>query len=105
MTLGDTRRLRCCHDPCRHELPADPRLSGDVEDTAKTVAGAIGRGDGERVAGTGRLIEISPRVNGKPAIALRTELDALPIREATKAPFGRTLRRCTAAGTTYTWRR
>ncbi len=71
----------------RHELHAAPRLSGDEEDTAKTVAGAIGRGDGERVAGTGRLIEISPRVNGKPAIALRTELDALPIREATKAPW------------------
>lgn len=67
----------------RHELHADPRVTGDEEDTAKTLASAIGLGDGERVADTGRLIRVTRPGEDQPAIALRTELDALPIEEAT----------------------
>lgn len=71
----------------RHELHADPRVTGDEEDTAKTLASAIGLGDGERVAETGRLIWVTGPDDGRAAIALRTELDALPIMEATDVPW------------------
>lgn len=67
----------------RHELHADPRVSGDEEDTAKTLASAIGLGDGERVAGTGRLIRVMEPDESRDAIMLRTELDALPMLETT----------------------
>ncbi|MFE3172502.1 M20 family metallopeptidase [Amycolatopsis sp. NPDC059090] len=64
----------------RHRIHADPRVSGDEDDTARTVAAALG--EGERVAKTGRLIEISAPHPG-PAVALRAELDALPVVERT----------------------
>ncbi|MGV9294109.1 M20 metallopeptidase family protein [Amycolatopsis sp. NPDC003676] len=64
----------------RHRIHADPRASGDEDDTARTVAAALG--EGERVAKTGRLIEISAPHPG-PAVALRAELDALPVVERT----------------------
>ncbi|MBN9740614.1 amidohydrolase [Amycolatopsis sp. A1MSW2902] len=64
----------------RHRIHADPRASGDEDDTARIVAAALG--DGERVAKTGRLIEIAAPHPG-PAVALRAELDALPVIERT----------------------
>ncbi|GAA1021644.1 MULTISPECIES: M20 metallopeptidase family protein [Amycolatopsis] len=64
----------------RHRIHADPRVSGDEDDTARLVAAALG--EGERVAKTGRLIEISAPHPG-PAVALRAELDALPVVERT----------------------
>ena len=82
-----TRRELPAATALRHELHADPRLSGDEEDTAKTVASALGLGDGQRVAHTGRLIEVSPGAADRKAIALRTELDALPMLETTAAPW------------------
>jgi amidohydrolase len=76
----------------RHRLHAAPRLSGDEEDTADQLCAAIGlpgpRGDGERVAGTGRLLRLGP-VDG-PSVALRAELDGLPLAEATGLPFAAT---------------
>ncbi|WP_033293435.1 M20 metallopeptidase family protein [Amycolatopsis jejuensis] len=69
----------------RHRLHADPRGSGDEEDTARIVAAAIG-GDAERVASTGRLIEL-PGEHPGPAVALRAELDALPVDERTGVPW------------------
>jgi amidohydrolase len=68
----------------RHRLHADPRLSGDEADTAAEVAAALGAGPGEAVAGTGRVVRIG---GDGPAIALRAELDALPIVERTGAPW------------------
>ncbi|MFB9928926.1 M20 family metallopeptidase [Amycolatopsis halotolerans] len=64
----------------RHRIHADPRVSGDEDDTARLVAAALG--EGEQVAKTGRLIEISAPHPG-PAVALRAELDALPVVERT----------------------
>ncbi|WP_116202217.1 M20 metallopeptidase family protein [Amycolatopsis circi] len=64
----------------RHRIHADPRASGDEDDTARIVAAALG--EGERVAKTGRLIQISAAHPG-PAVALRAELDALPVIERT----------------------
>jgi amidohydrolase len=49
------------------------------------VAAALGSPDAAVVAGTGRLIRIGPLAG--PAIAIRAELDALPIAEATGAPW------------------
>ncbi len=64
----------------RHRLHADPRVSGDEADTAAEVVRALGAGPGEPVATTGRVVRIG---GGGPAIALRAELDALPIAERT----------------------
>ncbi|MET9260186.1 M20 family metallopeptidase [Amycolatopsis sp. NPDC004079] len=64
----------------QHRIHADPRVSGDEDDTARLVAAALG--EGEQVAKTGRLIEISAPHPG-PAVALRAELDALPVVERT----------------------
>ena len=76
--LGDAVALR-------HELHAEPRLSGDELDTAARVVAAIGAGEGRRVAGTGRLLEIAGGA-GRPVV-LRTELDALPLVERSGAPW------------------
>jgi amidohydrolase len=64
----------------RHRLHAEPRLSGDEDDTAEAVRAAIGVA-GDRVAGTGRLLRLGP--SDGPAVVLRAELDGLPLREET----------------------
>ncbi|HEY2064168.1 MAG TPA: amidohydrolase [Amycolatopsis sp.] len=66
----------------RHRLHADPRGSGDEDDTARVVAAALGLGEGERVAKTGRLIRV-PGEHPGPPVALRAEMDALPVIERT----------------------
>jgi amidohydrolase len=76
--LGDAVRLR-------HDLHADPELSGSEHRTAARVAAALEDGDAPPVAGTGRLVRIGPRRG--PCIAIRAELDALPIVEQTGAPW------------------
>jgi amidohydrolase len=62
----------------RHRLHAEPRLSGDEDDTADAVVAAIDL-PAERVATTGRLLRIGPPTG--PAVVLRAELDALPLTE------------------------
>jgi amidohydrolase len=69
----------------RHALHAEPTVSGDEEATAVRVVEAIGAGPGRVVAGTGRIVEVTG--GDGDAIALRTELDALPITERTGAPW------------------
>jgi amidohydrolase len=70
----------------RHAVHADPRGSGDEEDTARLVTAALGAGDGTRVAKTGRAIRL-PGTSAGPAVALRAELDALPVLEGTGVPW------------------
>jgi amidohydrolase len=70
----------------RHAVHADPRGSGDEEDTARLVTAALGAGDGIRVAKTGRAIRLPGAADG-PAVALRAELDALPVLEGTNVPW------------------
>jgi amidohydrolase len=65
----------------RHELHAWAEPSGAEHRTAATIAAALGASDAEAVAETGRLIRIG-NPHG-PCIALRAELDALPITEQT----------------------
>ncbi|HEX7374344.1 MAG TPA: amidohydrolase [Steroidobacteraceae bacterium] len=67
----------------RHRLHADPRGSGDEADTAVAVADALGYGAGERVARVGRAIVCSADASPAASVALRAELDALPIVERT----------------------
>lgn len=71
----------------RERLHADPRLSGQEEDAAALLAEQLPC-EMRRVAGTGRIGRIGPAVG--PTIAIRAELDALPIVEATGAPFAST---------------
>lgn len=68
----------------RHRIHAAPEVSGHETATTAAVVAAIGAGPGEATAGTGRLVRIGP---DGPAVALRAELDALPLVEATGAPF------------------
>jgi len=69
----------------RHELHADPEPSGSEHATAARVAAALGAPQAPAVAGTGRLIRIGR--DGGPCVALRAELDALPITEQTGVPW------------------
>jgi amidohydrolase len=69
----------------RHALHRSPSLGGEETPTAQTVVDWIGLGDGEVVAGTGRLLRL-PGGTGT-AIAVRAELDALPVEETTGAPW------------------
>jgi amidohydrolase len=68
----------------RHRLHADPRLSGDEDDTAEALCAAIG-GPADRIAKTGRLLRIGPTTG--PVVVLRAELDALPLYERSGMPW------------------
>jgi len=71
----------------RHRLHADPRLSGDEDDTAEALCAAIG-GPADRIAKTGRLLRIGSATG--PAVVLRAELDALPLHERSGVPWAST---------------
>lgn len=67
----------------RHALHRDPRISGDEADSRDAVAAALGLSL-EPVADTGGML----RLGGPgPAVAVRAELDALPVVEQTGLPF------------------
>jgi amidohydrolase len=68
----------------RHRLHATPEVSGRERATAAAVLAAIGAGPGEESAGTGRVLRVGP---AGPAVAVRAELDALPLAEATGAAY------------------
>ncbi|OXM48109.1 M20 metallopeptidase family protein [Amycolatopsis alba] len=70
----------------RHRVHADPRASGDEEDTARVLVEALGAGEEVQVAKTGRAV-FFPGTGPGPAVALRTELDALPVTERTGVPW------------------
>jgi amidohydrolase len=75
----------------RRELHAKPDVSGFEERTAERVALAMDAGGivaQDRVAGTGRLLRVGPASG--PAIAVRSELDALPVTERTGVTFAAT---------------
>ena len=71
----------------RRRIHAAPEVSGQESGTAETVVSAIGAGPGEPTAGTGRVVRIGP---AGPAVAVRAELDALPIQEETGAAYAAT---------------
>ncbi len=69
----------------RHVLHADPRVGGEEGPTAQAVVDWLGLGEGRVVATTGRLLRTGP--DDGPAVALRAELDGLPIVETTGVPW------------------
>jgi amidohydrolase len=69
----------------RHELHAAPDLSGAEGPTAAAVAAALGDPGTPQVAGTGRVLRIGSATG--PSVAVRGELDALPVTEQTGAPW------------------
>jgi amidohydrolase len=68
----------------RRELHALPRVSGEEGPTLKRVLDALPDGMTEHVAGTGAVVRIG---GSGPAVAVRGELDALPIVERTGVPW------------------
>jgi len=65
----------------RHALHARPELSGHEQATTTMVLNALGNNEVHSVAKTGALIRFGP-VDG-PCVAVRAELDALPLIETT----------------------
>ncbi len=68
----------------RHRLHADPRVSGDEDDTAAAVVAGLPTGAVDVIAETGRWVSFGGH---GPPIGLRAELDALPIVERTGAAW------------------
>ena len=84
----------------RRRLHADPELAHAEHRTAATVSAELPV-QAEPVAGTGLLARVG--AGGAP-VAVRAELDGLPIAERTGRLLQRERReRCTPAGTTSTW--
>jgi amidohydrolase len=74
----------------RRELHRHPELSWQEEATAtrlESALTALGALDVARVAGTGVLARIPGRRAGAPLVAIRGDIDALPIQETTGLPF------------------
>ncbi|QBE50342.1 M20 metallopeptidase family protein [Leucobacter triazinivorans] len=72
----------------RRQLHRAPCISGEEGPTRDLVLQALGSPEWDPVADTGGLVRIGP--SDGPAIALRAELDALPILEETGAAFAST---------------
>jgi amidohydrolase len=74
----------------RHDLHQHPELSFQEERTATQLTRhleAIAPGAVERVAGTGLLARIRGTARGAPTVAIRGDIDALPIQEDTGIEF------------------
>ncbi|MFC5139415.1 M20 family metallopeptidase [Actinomycetospora rhizophila] len=77
----------------RHALHRDPRLSGDEADSRDLVLAALAdvTTAPELVADTGAMVRLgAPARDGRPAVAVRAELDALPVVERTGLPYSAT---------------
>jgi amidohydrolase len=85
-SLDDARRLV----ELRRELHRHPELSWQESETAATLLAALasfGITEVSRVAGTGLVARIPGRDRSAPVVALRGDIDALPITESTGLPF------------------
>ena len=74
----------------RRDLHRHPELSGREERTADALHAALAQvapARLERVAGTGVVARIRGRDSTRPAVAVRGDIDALPISEETGLPF------------------
>ena len=72
----------------RERLHASPELSHQERNTAAIVANFLEGENVTPVAGTGLLARVGP--SGERGVVVRAELDALPVQEATGAPFAAT---------------
>lgn len=82
--LAELRRHLSDAVELRHRIHADPRVSGDERDTANLLAAAMGVDDLEWIS-DGLVVRFG-RPEG-PAVAVRAELDALPVAEETDVPW------------------
>jgi amidohydrolase len=92
--LGGVERELDLAVELRHQLHARPELAHGEELTAATVAEQLPVAS-STVAGTGRLARIGS--DDRAPVAVRAELDGLPIEERTEAPFraaGGTMHAC-----------
>ena len=74
----------------RRDLHRHPELSWKEQRTSTKLAeavAALGAVDVERVAGTGVIARFAGRNRNAPLVAVRGDIDALPIEEATGLPF------------------
>lgn len=74
----------------RHDLHRHPELAFAERETAKRLELELGRLkplELKRIAGTGVLARIRGKRRGAPVVALRGDIDALPIQEQTGLPF------------------
>jgi amidohydrolase len=74
----------------RRELHRHPELSWQEEHTASRLEAALARAgvpDARRVAGTGVLVRVPGQRRDRPLVAIRGDIDALPIHEATGLSF------------------
>jgi hippurate hydrolase len=74
----------------RHEIHRDPELAFHEERTAARLEGALGAlrpKQLHRVAGTGVVARIAGRDAHAPVVAIRGDIDALPIHESTGLEF------------------
>lgn len=69
----------------RHRLHRWPEPGHEEHRTAEAVAAELAPRPVERVAGPGLLVRLGP--DGGRAVALRAEMDGLPIQEGTGVPF------------------
>lgn len=87
--LADARALDATLLHWRRHLHAHPELSGHEANTASYVAAALremGLEPRERVGGMyGLTVDLGPA--GGPCVALRADMDALPIQEQTGLPY------------------
>ena len=77
----------------RRELHANPELSNEEHETAQRLTAALiacGVGDVHPVGATGILARVPGRNRGAPVVAIRGDIDALPIHESTGLPFAST---------------
>jgi amidohydrolase len=84
--LEDARRLV----ELRRELHRHPELSWQEKETAERLVAALasfGITDVVRVAGTGLVARIPGRDRAAPIVAVRGDIDALPITESTELSF------------------
>jgi amidohydrolase len=72
----------------RERLHASPEPSHEEHETARLVTHGLGTAEVSRVAGTGLVARAGP--DDLSAVAVRAELDALPMREETGVPFAAT---------------
>ncbi len=78
----------------RRDLHRHPELSWQETRTASALEAelaALGVRDVRRVATTGLVARVPGRDRGAPVVALRGDVDALPIQEATALPFASTV--------------
>jgi hippurate hydrolase len=74
----------------RRSIHEEPELAFEEERTARKLEEALrslGVKEIQRVAGTGIVARLRGSERGAPAIAIRGDIDALPIREETGLPF------------------